>query len=64
MRSRRTVGDMSMDWVVPESSTTPLCFKGICKAPIRTVQTPTSAAAMPSGVAVERQEESPKEAGS
>ena len=55
---------MSMDWVVPESSTTPLCFKGICKAPIRTVQTPTSAAAMPSGVAVERQEESPKEASS
>jgi hypothetical protein len=42
-RSRRTVGDMSMDWIVPKSSTTPVCSKGICKAPIRTMQTLASA---------------------
>jgi hypothetical protein len=50
-RSRRTVGDTSIDWIVPESSTTPLCFKGIGKALIRTMQTLTSAAAIRSSVA-------------
>jgi hypothetical protein len=47
-----TVGDMSIDWIVPESSTTPGRFQGIDAAPIRTTQTPTSAAA----VRTERQE--------
>ena len=67
-RSRRTgstssFGDMSIDWIVPESSTTPGRFKGIGSAPIRTTQTPTSAAAVRSSsyVAVERQEELPRE---
>ena len=65
-RSRRTgsassFGDMSIDWIVPESSSAPGRFKGIGSAPIRTMQTPTSAAAVRSSVAVERQEESPRE---
>ncbi|KAF8477823.1 hypothetical protein DFH94DRAFT_694634 [Russula ochroleuca] len=67
-RSRRTgststVGDMSIDWIVPESSTTPGRFKGIGTAPIRMTQTPTSAAVVRSSVAIERQEESPREGG-
>jgi hypothetical protein len=67
-RSRRTgststVGDMSIDWIVPESSTTPGRFKGIGTAPIRMTQTPTSAAVVRSSVAIERQEEPPREGG-
>ena len=64
-RSRRTgstssFGDMSIDWIVPESSTTPGRFKGIGTAPIRTTQTLTSASAVRSSVTVEHQE-SPRE---
>ena len=67
-RSRRTgstntVSDMSIDWIVLESSTTPGRFKGIGTAPIRTTQTATSAAVVRSSVAIERQEESPREVG-
>ena len=67
-RSRRTgststVGDMSIDWIVPESSTTPGRFKGIGTAPIRVTQTPTSAAVVRTSVTIERQEESPREGG-
>jgi hypothetical protein len=61
-RSRRatstsTVGDMSIDWIVPEgSSTTSTRFKGIGTAPIRVTHASMSAAAVRSSVAVEHQE--------
>jgi hypothetical protein len=45
---------MSIDWIMPER--TPLRFKGIGTAPVRTMQTPTSAAVVRSSVAIERQE--------
>lgn len=51
--STSTVGDMSIDWIVPESSTR---FRGIGSAPIRTTQASMSAAAVRSSVAIEHQE--------
>ena len=61
-RSRRaistsTVGDMSIDWIVPESSSTAATrFKGIGTAPIRMTHASMSAGAVRSSVAIERQE--------
>ena len=61
-RSRRaistsTVGDMSIDWIVPESSSTAATrFKGIGTAPIRTAHASMSAATVHSSVAIEHQE--------
>ena len=57
-RSRRgastsTVGDMSIDWIVPESSTR---FRGIGTAPVRLTQASISAATVRSSVAIEHQE--------
>jgi hypothetical protein len=60
-RSRRgastsTVGDMSIDWIVPESSIAAARFRGIGTAPIRTTQASISAAAVRSSVAIEHHE--------
>lgn len=60
-RSRRaastsTVGDMSIDWIVPESSNSTTRFRGIGTAPIRMMQASISAAAVRSSVAIEHQE--------
>lgn len=60
-RSRRATstssfGDMSIDWIVPESSAAATRFKGIGTAPIRTMQVSMSASAARSSVTIERQE--------
>jgi len=60
-RSRRgvstsTVGDMSIDWIVPENSTTVGRFKGIGIVPTRTTQASMSAAVVRGSITVERQE--------
>ena len=59
-RSRRatstsTVGDMSIDWIVPERSTAATRFKGIGTAPIRVTQASMGAAGAHSSVAIEHQ---------
>lgn len=59
-RSRRATsassfGDMSIDWIVPESGAAATRFKGIGTAPIRTTQASMSAAATRSSVTIERQ---------
>ena len=60
-RSRRatstsTVGDMSIDWIMPENSTAATRFKGIGTAPIRTTHATMSAVTVRSSVAIEHQE--------
>jgi hypothetical protein len=60
-RSRRaisssTVGDMSIDWIVPEGSTAVTRFKGVGTAPIRMTQTSMSAATGHNSVVLEHQE--------
>jgi hypothetical protein len=60
-RSRRaastsTVGDMSIDWIMPESSIAATRFRGIGTAPIRITQASISAAAVRSSVAIEHHE--------
>jgi hypothetical protein len=60
-RSRRpastsTAGDISIDWIAPESSTAAARFKGIGTAPIRTTQASMSAAAVRGSVTIESQE--------
>jgi hypothetical protein len=61
-RSRRatstsTVGDMSIDWIVPESGGSAATrFKGIGTAPIRMTHTSMSVATVRSSVAIEHQQ--------
>jgi len=47
---------MSIDWIVPENSTTVGRFKGIGIVPIRTTQASMSAAVVRGSITVERQE--------